>query len=114
MKFIHLFSACPPGWRIDPGKSVQATRMATQSKIFPIYKVRRWRFSKGKERFQDDWEFTLNVLPEREISVGEYMKSQGRFQLATDEMINNVQERADRKWSNPVQKTGGKKDALQG
>ena len=111
MKFFHLLSPCPPGWRIDPGKSVQAARMATQSKIFPVYEVRRWRFSKGKERFQDDWEFTLNILPEREISVGEYMKSQGRFQLATNEMINNVQEGVDRKWENLIQRAAGKQDA---
>ena len=99
MKFIHLLSACPPGWRIDPGKGVQVSRMATQAKVFPIYEVRRWRFSKGKQRMEEDWEYTINVRPERELSVREYMQSQGRFNMVTEETVNDVQERVDRKWN---------------
>lgn len=107
MKFIHLLSACPPGWKIDPGKSIQITRMATQAKVFPLYEVRRGRYSQGKERVGEDWEFTITVLPEREIPVKDYMKSQGRFGLATDEMMVEAQERVNRKWEDLVQKSEG-------
>ena len=84
-RFIHLLSPCPPGWRIDPSKSVQITRMATQAKVFPIYEMEN-----GKH--------TINVYPERQVSVKEYLNTQGRFSQMTEEMIKDMQERTDKKW----------------
>ena len=104
MKFIHLLSACPPGWRIDPANSIQVMRMATQSNVFPIYEVSKLRFSKDNQRFEEDWEYTINVFPERKVSVKAYLKSQGRFGLITDEMIDYTQKKVDRKWNELVQK----------
>ena len=107
-KFIHLLSPCPPGWRIDPSKSVQITRMATQAKVFPIYEVRRWRFSKKRGRLEESWKYTINIYPDRELSVKEYMKAQGRFQQITEEMLHDVQERVDRKWDELIRKSDGR------
>jgi pyruvate ferredoxin oxidoreductase beta subunit len=104
MKFIHLLSACPPGWRIDPANTIQVMRMATQANVFPIYEVRKWRFSKDDERFEEDWEYTVNVFPERNVPVKTYLKSQGRFGLMTDAMIEDTQKRVDRKWRELVEK----------
>jgi pyruvate ferredoxin oxidoreductase beta subunit len=104
MKFIHLLSACPPGWRIDPANSIQVMRMATQSNVFPIYEVTKLRFSKDNQRFEEDWKYTINVFPERKVSVKGYLKSQGRFGLITDEMIDYTQKKVDRKWNELVQK----------
>lgn len=84
-RFIHLLSPCPPGWRIDPSKSVQITRMATQSKIFPIYEV-------------ENGQYIINVDPEKKLSVKEYLQAQGRFREMRDAMIEAVQKRTDRKW----------------
>lgn len=104
MKFIHLLSACPPGWRIDPSHSVKAMRMATQANVFPIYEVRKWRYSKQKQAFEEKWEYTVNVRPEKRISVKTYLESQGRFGLITDEMARDVQERMDDKWEDLLAK----------
>ena len=98
MKFIHLLSACPPGWRIDPAKSIQVMRMATQAKVFPIYEVKKWGFSRESGRMEETWDYTVNVKPEREVGLKDYLKSQGRFRLIDDEMITDVQRRIDRKW----------------
>ncbi len=103
-KFIHILSSCPPGWRIDPSQSVRATRMATQARIFPIYEVRRWRFSKEKRAFEENWDYTINVWPEKEISVEEYVRTQGRFRHMTDEMIRDIQEKTDQRWDDLVEK----------
>ncbi|MBW1711494.1 MAG: pyruvate synthase subunit beta [Deltaproteobacteria bacterium] len=107
-KFIHLLSPCPPGWRIDPSKSVQITRMATQAKVFPLYEVRRWRFSKKRGRLEENWKYTINIYPDRELPVKEYMKAQGRFQQMTEDMVNDVQERVDRKWDELIRKADGR------
>jgi hypothetical protein len=40
-------------------------RMATQANVFPIYEVRKWRFLKDDERFEEDWEYTINVFSEK-------------------------------------------------
>ena len=88
-KFIHLLSPCPPGWRIDPAMSIQITRMATQAKAFPVYEVEN-----GKCK--------INVYPEREIPLKEYLSTQGRFRQITEDMVKLAQERADHKWENLV------------
>ncbi|MCP4352066.1 MAG: pyruvate synthase subunit beta [Desulfobacterales bacterium] len=103
-KFIHILASCPPGWRIDPSQSVRATRMATQARIFPIYEVRRWRFSKEKRAFEENWEYTINVRPEKEVSVEEYVRTQGRFRHMTDEMIQDIQKKTDQRWDELVEK----------
>jgi pyruvate/2-oxoacid:ferredoxin oxidoreductase beta subunit len=103
-KFIHILSACPPGWRTDPSQSIKITRMATQAKIFPIYEVRRWRFSRRRKRMEEDWEYTINVRPERSLPVRDYVRAQGRFKHMTDEMIDSVQEQVDLRWEDLVNK----------
>jgi pyruvate/2-oxoacid:ferredoxin oxidoreductase beta subunit len=92
-KFFHLLSPCPPGWRIDPAKSVQVTRMATLSKIFPIYEVENGRV-------------TINVRPDREVSLEEYVGTQGRFRRITPGMLAALQEGVDRKWDDLVKQAG--------
>jgi hypothetical protein len=66
--------------------------------------VSKLRFSKDNQRFEEDWEYTINVFPERKVSVKGYLKSQGRFGLITDEMIDYTQKKVDRKWNELVQK----------
>jgi pyruvate/2-oxoacid:ferredoxin oxidoreductase beta subunit len=92
-RFIHILAACPPGWKTDPGQSVRVTRHATQSNVFPIYEVENGRY-------------TINVLPDRQIPVSEYLQAQGRFNQMDGEMIQSVQEATDRKWKNLLKKAG--------
>lgn len=86
-KFIHMLSPCPPGWQIDSADSIKVSRMATQSKVFPIYEV-------------EDGRYTINVYPERKVTVKDYVKPQGRFRYMTDDIISAAQELVDRKWEN--------------
>ena len=105
-KFIHILSACPPGWRIEPSRSIRVTRMATQAKVFPIYEVSKWRYSRRRGRMLEDWDYTVNVLPEREIPLAEYLEAQGRFRHMTESMIEAAQEQVDRRWEMLLQKAG--------
>ena len=86
-KFIHMLSPCPPGWQIDSADSIKVSRMATQSKVFPIYEV-------------ENGKYTINVYPERKVTVKDYVKTQGRFRYMTDDIISAAQELVDRKWEN--------------
>jgi len=84
-RFIHILASCPPGWGIDPGKSVQVTRMATQANVFPLYEI-------------ENGQTSINVRPEKGISVKEYIQVQGRFREVPPEMIELLKSRTDRKW----------------
>lgn len=84
-RFIHLLSPCPPGWRIDSAKSITVTRMATQCKVFPIYEI-------------EEGAYRVNVIPEKTISVEEYLRTQGRFRQMGAEMMQAVQMQVDRRW----------------
>ncbi len=92
-KFIHLLSPCPPGWRIDPAMSIRITRMATQAKVFPIYEV-------------ENGKYKINVYPEKEIPLKEYLNTQGRFRQITEDMLKGEQERADRNWESLIRMDG--------
>lgn len=91
-KFIHLLSPCPPGWRSEASDTVRLTRLAVQSKIFPLYEVERGQ------------QYTITVRPEPEVSVREYMRLQGRFRHLREEQIQMVQELVDEDWARLVKK----------
>jgi pyruvate/2-oxoacid:ferredoxin oxidoreductase beta subunit len=79
-------------------------RLATQTHVFPIYEVHKRRTSSDSGQTVEDWQYTLNVVPDNAASLASYFKSQGRFNLMTDEMIEATQKRVDRKWQELVEK----------
>ncbi|MEW6443115.1 MAG: thiamine pyrophosphate-dependent enzyme [bacterium] len=92
-RFIHLLSPCPPGWRIDSAKAIEIARMATLCRMFPIFEADRGRLS-------------VDVLPEKPVSVRDYMRSQGRFRQTADETIAELQRRADERWQELLARAG--------
>ena len=106
-KFIHVLSPCPPGWRIDPSKSVEAARLATRSGLFPIYEVVRWSFDKLQGRMEEGAHYTINVQPDKNPPLREYFESQGRFKMMNDDMFQSVKDRVNRKWDDLLQKANG-------
>jgi pyruvate/2-oxoacid:ferredoxin oxidoreductase beta subunit len=85
MRFFHVFSPCPTGWRIPSSWSVRVARLAVHSKVFPLYEV------------EGGWRYTITV-PSRDVPVREYLKGQGRFGHLTDEQISGIQREVDRQW----------------
>ena len=88
MRFLHLLSACPPGWKMPADQAIEVMRRAVQSKVFPLYEVR------------DGRETTITVWPESEIPVERYFELQGRFAplLADAAMIDRVRSEVDQRW----------------
>jgi len=93
MKFVHILTPCPPGWRCPSELAVKLARLAVQTKIFPLYEVEN-----GKK-------YTINLIPERKVSVKEYMKLQGRFRHLKEEQINMIQRNVEMEWRNLLRKT---------
>jgi len=98
-KFIHILSPCPPGWKSEPARSIKLSRLAVQSKVFPLYEVER-----GEE-------YHINVWPKEHVPVREYLRLQGRFRHLTEEDIEVIQRNVDQGWEELVAKAGAEVSA---
>ncbi len=84
-RFIHLFSPCPPGWKIPSEVSVKISRLAVRSRVFPLYEIENGRY------------YTLQE-ESRVVPVKEYLRIQGRFSHLTEKDIEETQKRVDDTW----------------
>ena len=90
--FIHVLSPCPPGWRISSEKCIEVARLATQTKVFPLYEV------------IDGETYNITMEPEN-IPVEAYLQSQGRFGHLKKEDIAHIQRRVDYEWKILLQRS---------
>ena len=79
MRYIHLLSTCPPGWRTPENISVQLMRSAVLSNIFPLYEVENGEV------------FRQTVIPDEVEPVDKYLRLQGRFKHLTQEDVKAFQ-----------------------
>jgi len=86
MKFIHILSPCPTGWRIPSSESIEVARLATLSNLFPLYEV------------ENGSKVMVNYLPPKKVPVTKYLESQGRFRLVSDEQKKQIQRNVDAYW----------------
>jgi len=91
LKFIHILSTCPTGWRLPTQLSIKAARLAVLTRIFPLYEIEY-----GEK-------YTLNIKPEFH-PVEEYLKIQGRFSHLTDSERGVIQENVERAWERLVKR----------
>lgn len=90
-RFIHLFSPCPPGWKMASEMSVKISRLAVRSRIFPLYEIENGR------------NYTIQEEP-RVVPVKEYLKLQGRFSHLTEKDIETTQRNVDDTWERLLRK----------
>jgi len=39
LRFLHILSPCPPGWKADPADSITLARLAVECNIFPLFEI---------------------------------------------------------------------------
>lgn len=93
-RFIHILSACPPGWKSNSEDSINIMRLAVKSKVFPLYEI------------EDGEHYTINYWPDEEVAPEEYFKLQGRFKplFSDPERLEHVKKFIAHKWNILVQK----------
>ncbi|MBI2854090.1 MAG: pyruvate synthase subunit beta [Chloroflexi bacterium] len=84
-RFLHVLSPCPIGWRCSQDLSVKLSRMAVESKIFPLFEIVNGLRYKVQR-------------PQHEIPVSEYLRLQGRFSHLDAKSIDKIQHITDREW----------------
>lgn len=91
MKFIHILSPCPTGWRIPSSMTVKIARLAVHTNVFPLYEI------------EDGARYTL-TMDSKNLPVREYLKPQGRFAHLTEREIEIIQRNVDRAWETLLKK----------
>jgi pyruvate/2-oxoacid:ferredoxin oxidoreductase beta subunit len=94
LRFIHILSSCPPGWKFPSENSLKISRLAVETKIFPLYEIENGR------------KYTLTHEP-KGLPVGEYLKLQGRFGHLGQEQLQSIQENVDEEWAFLMEKVRG-------
>ncbi|HLA80188.1 MAG TPA: thiamine pyrophosphate-dependent enzyme [Thermoleophilia bacterium] len=90
-KYIHIHTPCPPGWGFDPRYAIKIGRLAVETGYYDLYEVERgaFRLTGASEKLLDK---------ERLVPVGDYLKTQSRFKVLTEEQVAEIQAQIDGKW----------------
>lgn len=102
--FLHVLAPCPRGWRYDTSKTIEISRLAVETCVFPL-----WEAVEGEYRLSPQSK-VIGLKPELKKPVREYLKVQGRFRhLFTPEfeyVIEEIQKMIDKRWERLLKKCG--------
>jgi pyruvate ferredoxin oxidoreductase beta subunit len=84
--FVHIFSPCATGWRMPAKNSLQAAKLAVQTKVYPLYEV-----------INGNYVLSRKITKPKPVEA--YLKLQGRFKHMTDDQIQAIQKDVDRKYA---------------
>jgi len=90
-KYIHLYSPCPPGWRIPADETINIGRLAVETGVWTLFEIENGRFRLTGP--------SVKILNQgRRKPVEEYLRLQERYRQMTDEDIKIFTEWIDNSW----------------
>ena len=96
-KYFHIHIPCPPGWEIRPAIRNQNRQGSPWKRGI----MTSMRSLKGEFKLTAASE---KLLEKRKlVPVREYFRSQSRFKVLTDEQIDEIQRKIDKKWERLLQ-----------
>jgi len=102
--FLHVFAPCPRGWRSDPAKSIELSRLAVETCMFPL-----WEAINGEYQLSAPSK-VIALSPQKKKPVKEYLEVQGRFRhLFTpkfENMLDEIQRITDERWQRLMKRCG--------
>jgi pyruvate ferredoxin oxidoreductase beta subunit len=107
--FLHVFAPCPRGWRSDPAKSIEYSKLAVESCVFPLWEAvnGQYALSVPSKMFA--------LAPQKKKPVTDYMKGQGRYRhLFTPQnkhVLDEIQRWTDERWAKLLKKCGEEQKA---
>ena len=100
--FLHVFAPCPRGWRSDPAKTLEYSKLAVESCVFPV-----WEAVNGKRTLSTPSKL-IALAPKKKKPVDEYLEGQGRFRhLFTPQnkhVLDEIQRLTDERWERLLEK----------
>jgi pyruvate ferredoxin oxidoreductase beta subunit len=102
--FLHVFAPCPRGWRSDPAKSMEYSKLAVETCVFPV-----WESVNGQCQLSTPSKL-LALAPQRKKPVADYLRGQGRFRHMfkpqNKDLLEEVQRVTDDRWERVLKKCG--------
>jgi len=86
MRFLHLLAPCPPGWKTDDAETIELSRLAVRSRVFPLVEV----------EYGETWRVTVDPEP---APVADYLRRQGRFRHLEDDGVRAIEAQVEARWS---------------
>jgi len=100
--FLHVFAPCPRGWRSDPAKSIEFSRLAVETCVFPL-----WEAVNGQCQLSTPSKL-IALAPQKKKPVKDYLQGQGRFRhLFTpknQKLLEEIQRLTDERWQRLLKK----------
>lgn len=93
-RFLHILTPCPQGWGTPSDKTVELSRLAVLTRLFPLWEV------EGGQSYK------INVLPEEYLPVDVYLKPQKRFFSLEKAQVDFIQENVERQWDELCRNAG--------
>jgi pyruvate/2-oxoacid:ferredoxin oxidoreductase beta subunit len=93
MKYIHILSPCPTGWRYPERVTPNIGRLAVETKYYSLYEIR------------DGQKYKINHHP-KNLPVEDYLLAQGRFKHLTNKELEIIQKEVDTNWDELTRREG--------
>jgi pyruvate ferredoxin oxidoreductase beta subunit len=94
--FLHVFAPCPRGWRSNPAKSIEYSKLAVETCVFPV-----WESVNGECKLSTPSKLVA-LAPQKKKSVADYLQGQGRFRHVfkpqNKMLLEEVQHVTDERW----------------
>lgn len=84
-RFLHILTPCVPGWGYRPELTVKLSRLAVQTRLFPLYET------------EEGIRVTISKNP-REKPLKSFIELQGRFKHLSGSDMVRLQEDVERRW----------------
>jgi len=84
-RFLYILIPCPTGWRFRAEETVKISRLAVETKVFPLYEVK------------NGFTFVINKEPNG-IPLVKYIEIQGRYAHLTSQQMEEIEQRIEQKW----------------
>jgi len=84
--YLHVLAPCPTGWRMDTRFGVRISKLAVDTRVFPLYEI-------------IDGQYVLSKKGKKNKPVEDYLKIQGRFKHLRKESVKTIQENADKRFA---------------
>ena len=102
--FLHVFAPCPRGWRSESSKSIELTKLAVETCVFPL-----WDAVNGEYQLSTPSKI-IALAPQKKKPVKEYLQMQGRFRHLFvpkyASMLEQIQNTTDAKWNRLLKRCG--------
>ncbi|MHA1167504.1 MAG: thiamine pyrophosphate-dependent enzyme [Candidatus Hodarchaeales archaeon] len=97
--FLLVDVPCTLGWGFDPSKSIEYSKLAVETCVFPLITYKNGKYSFDGKSAQ------INRDDSKRLPVEQYLQGQGRFRHLfrpnkRDDLIADFQKQVDRNWNN--------------